>query len=219
MKNLNIKTFLYILLGFSAVAWFMLAFFSGLELSSFWSFLKLLPTVATVDLIIFGFFVQWGWRWKLFQGWLVPFPDLNGTWEGIINSSWKNPESGEKATGIPVILTIKQSFMKISCVLQTAEMISRSYVEGFFLDADKQLKQLAYFYTSKPKPSVRDRSETHDGAIVFDIIVEPKLKLRGCYWTDRKSTGEIILKFRGKKILQEIPKNFNPHPVSGKTID
>lgn len=95
-------------------------------------------------------------------------------------------------------------------------MASYSYIEGFTLDRDKQVRQLAYSYTSKPKPSVKERSTPHDGTIVFDLIGMPVSKLEGRYWTDRETTGEITLTYREKRGLEEVPEDFSPHPVSGK---
>jgi hypothetical protein len=175
---------------------------------------SILPTVATVDLIFFLCFRQWGWRWGIFHDWLVPFPDLSGTWQGQIQTTWENPETGEVPGPIPAILSIKQSFGKISCVMRTIEMTSHSYSEDFRIEKDNQLKQLAYIYTSKPKHALNDRSIPHDGTIVFDIIGKPVTKLKGEYWTSRKSTGEITLTFREKNILDETPSDLSPHPVS-----
>lgn len=217
MKNLNIKAFIYFLLIFSAILWFALAFYGGLSLSNLWAFLKLLPKVATLDLLLWSLFAKWGWRWRIFRGWLVPFPDLSGTWQGEIRSNWIDKETGKKPPAIPTILSIKQTFGKISCALRTAEMVSHSYVEGFAIDRDRQLKQLTFSYVSRPRPSVRERSTPHDGTIVFDLIGKPVSKLEGQYWTDRKTTGEITLTFRGKKLLEEIPDDLLPHPVSGKS--
>jgi len=216
MKNLNVKAFIYILLFFSAILWFAFAFFGGLRLYNLWAFLKLFPNVATLDLLVWSLFAKWGWRWKIFQGWLVPFPDLNGTWQGNIRSNWTDKETGKKPPAISAILSIKQTFGKISCVMRTAEMVSHSYIEGFTLDRDKQIRQLTFSYTSRPKPSVKERSTPHDGTIVFDLIGKPVSKLEGRYWTDRETTGEITLAYRGKELLEEIPDDFPPHPVSGK---
>ncbi len=90
MKNINIKSFIYALLILSVIVWIAFAFWGDLKISNLWVFIKLLPKVATIDLFIWGLFAKWGWRWKIFQGWLVPFPDLNGTWQGYIHSNWKN---------------------------------------------------------------------------------------------------------------------------------
>lgn len=214
LKNLNIKYFVWILLVISLILFFGIAHLKGIGENKLWELAKILPSVAAIDMLLIALFIRWGWRIKFIQGWLVPFPDLNGTWQGTIQSNWENPETGEKPGSIPVILAIKQSFTHISCVMRTAEMNSYSIAEDFKLDAGRQIKQLAYIYTSKPSLAVADRSATHDGAIIFDIIGEPVTKLKGQYWTARKSTGEIILTFRDKKLLDEIPADLGAHPLS-----
>ena len=96
-------------------------------------------------------------------------------------------------------------------------MTSYSTTTGFKIDPNRQIRQLIYSYTSTPKPSVKVRSAPHKGTIVFDMIGTPILKLEGSYWTDRETTGEISLIFREKKLLEEIPEDFSPHPVSEKS--
>jgi hypothetical protein len=213
MKNLNFKPFIYLFLGVSAIMWIGLALLTGIDISRLWDFIKILPNVATIDLILFSAFARWAWRWKIFYGWLVPFPDLNGTWQGLIQTTWIHPETGKQPEPIQAILTIKQSFGKISCVMRTAEMISYSYAEGFKLQEDRQIRQLAYSYTSKPDLRVTERSRPHDGTIVFEIIGNPVKKLRGFYWSDRKTTGEVNLEFREKNLLDELPDDIKFHPV------
>ena len=44
------------------------------------------------------------------------------------------------------------------------------------------------------------------------------MKLKGQYWTDRKTKGEIIVSFYDKKLLEEIPKSIGTHPVTEKKI-
>jgi len=203
MNNLNLKPFIYLILGISGIFWFSIASFSGQDLSIIMDFFKVLPEVATIDLLLFAFFVKWGWKFRLFKGWLVPFPNLNGTWEGKIITTWINQETEHSTPQVLAILTIKQTFLKISCVMRTEEMSSYSYSEGFKLESENQIKQLSFSYTSKPRPTVTDRSPMHEGSIVFDIIEEPEKKLKGQYWTSRKTTGEIIMTFREKKLLYE----------------
>jgi hypothetical protein len=94
MKNIQIKSSIYILVILSAVAWFLLAWFSGVNLSVAEEFFMLVPKVVTFDLVLIFIFTQFAWKWKIFKSWLVPFPDLNGTWSGHIYSSWRNPETG-----------------------------------------------------------------------------------------------------------------------------
>jgi hypothetical protein len=214
MRNLTIKSSIYLLVGISAIAWFSLAYFSDLDLAKVKDFFGLIPKVVSIDLLIMAIFVKWGWKLKVFRGWLVPFPNLNGTWVGFIYSDWKNPNTGEKPPPIPVMLTVNQSFFHVSCMMRTGEMESSSYAEGFIIDPDRQIKNIAYSYCSKPRLSLSDRSPPHDGTAVFTIIEKPKLKLIGRYWTERLTKGEIKLEYHSKEMLEELPDDFGNHPVT-----
>ncbi|MFD4837455.1 hypothetical protein ACFWP0_08085 [Achromobacter sp. NPDC058515] len=214
MRNVTLKNSLYLLVGISAVAWFLLAHLNGLDLSKLIDFFGLVPKVVSIDLLVVAVFVKWGWKLRLFRGWLVPFPDLNGSWVGHIYSDWKNPETGEKPPPIPVMLTVKQSFFHISCMMRTSEMESSSYSEGFLIDPDRQKKNVAYSYSSKPRLSLNERSVPHDGTAVFNIIESPERKLVGRYWTERLTRGEIVLKYHSAELLEELPKDLGEHPVT-----
>lgn len=214
MKNVNLKPFVYIFLGISAISFIVIALYSNVDLEKFWDLVLILPKVATVDLFVWFIFREWAWKWKAFQGWLVPFPDLNGTWQGSIQTTWVNPETGQRPGPIPTILTIKQSFSNISCVMRTSEMTSYSYSEGFELSREHQIRRLTYSYTSRPNPTVTERSATHEGTITFEIIGTPVTRLKGNYWTARRTTGEVTLTLRCKERLDQIPQDLGNHPVS-----
>ncbi|PWU19844.1 MAG: hypothetical protein C5B50_05290 [Verrucomicrobia bacterium] len=217
MKNLNAKRF--------ALAIFVIfaGSFYGLWYQAKQPALdpKLALTFAyktiSIVLLLVGFFVAYAWRWPIFRHWLVPFPNLNGTWQGAIQTTWKNPQTGQVPGPIPVILTIKQSFIRISCVMHTAEMTSRSFLADFWLNEDEQIRMLGYSYHSTPMPSVRERSQPHDGTIIFQLLGNPVDKLKGNYWTARSTTGEVTLTFREKRRLEEFPPDLGKHPVSGKS--
>ncbi len=212
MKNLNMKPFIYLLAGFSVVVLFLAAIVQGFDLWSFINVLRLIPIVATADVIAYVVFTVWLWRWKRLQGWLIPFPDLNGTWQGHIQTNWKDGE-GKTPGPVPTILTIKQSFLQMSCVMRTEEMESHSYLEGFCIDKDAQVRRLCYSYTSRPKASLRERSTPHDGTILFNIIGTPVRKLEGEYWTQRQTTGTVTLSFRADELLDEMPGDLPQHPL------
>jgi len=214
MKNLNMKPFLYLLAGFSAIVLFLAALVEGFDLRNFLDVLRLIPIVATADCIAYFGFTAWLWRCKRLQGWLIPFPDLNGTWQGYIQTNWKDLE-GKTPGPIPAILTIRQSFGRISCVMRTDEMESHSYLEGFCIDKDAQVKRLCYSYTSRPKAALRDRSTPHDGTMLFNIIGKPVHKLEGEYWTQRQTTGTVSLSYLTSEQLDEMPNDLAKHPMTG----
>lgn len=213
MKNLNMKPFLYLFAGFSAIVLSVAALIRGFDARNFLDVLRLIPIVATADCLAYFAFTTWLWRWKRLQGWLIPFPDLNGTWQGHIQTSWKDDE-GNSPGPIPAILSIRQSFRRMSCVMRTGEMESYSYLEGFCIDREAQVRRLCYSYTSKPKASLRDRSTPHDGTILFNIIGTPVQKLEGEYWTQRHTSGTITLTFRTKDQLDELPTDIPVHPLA-----
>jgi hypothetical protein len=105
----------------------------------------------------------------------------------------------------------------MSCVMRTGEMESHSYLEGFSIDNDAQVRRLCYSYTSRPKASLRERSTPHDGTMLFSIIGKPVHKLEGEYWTQRQTSGTVTLTFRINKLLDEIPRDLPAHPVTGKS--
>lgn len=213
MKNLNIKPFLYILVAFSVLVLFVAALVQGFDLRNFFHLVRLVPIVVTVDGVAYVVFTIWLWRWKRLQGWLVPFPDLNGTWQGWIQTNWKDAER-KASEPIPAILTIKQSFGSMSCVMRTAEMESHSYLEGFCIDKDSQVKRLGYCYTGRPKTALRERSTPHDGTMLFNIIGKSVYKLEGEYWTQRQTTGKVTLTFRTRELFDELPVDLPGHPMA-----
>ncbi len=85
-----------------------------------------------------------------------------------------------------------------------------------WLDSDEQLRKLGYCYSSAPLPSVADRSQTHEGTMSFEIVGDPVEKLKGIYWTTRKTTGEVVLKLRSRERLDEFSGDLGEHPMKGK---
>jgi hypothetical protein len=213
VNNLNLRWTLWIVVAFSGIAWLVVARISGLDISQIANFLSIIPKVVTVDLVAVTLFVKWGWRLRLFHGWLVSFPDLAGTWIGTIQSDWIDPQTSQPIPPIPTMLTVAQSFFHVSCVMRTGEMRSDSYSEGFRIDKDRQLRQIAYSYTARPRLSVAGRSAPHDGSVVFDVVERPRRKLKGRYWTERKTTGEIELTFNTRSLLEELPERLPEHPL------
>lgn len=212
MKNIKIQAALWVLLVFSFSVSYAIYRIQGSPDLHFETILQILSIVVTIDLIFYWLFVSFLWKFPIFKNWLVPFPNLNGTWEGEIGTTWTDPEIGERPGPIPATLTIKQSFLHISCAMKTAEMTSISLASSFVLDKTNQIEKLVYTYDSNPIETVRERSPRHCGTMDFKIVREGKsIKLTGGYWTDRKTTGTIEMRFWNKK---QTNPHQNTHPVS-----
>ena len=171
----------------------------GLTLKSFME----IPTVAGWCVPIITTFYFYGWRLKIFRNWLVLIPDLNGTWKGILQTEWKNPETGETPGPIEAYLVIKQTLNSISCVQMTKESKSWSRSSAINIDSDNQLKTINFIYSNKPRISFHYRSKDHDGACSLEIISGPPKKLKGSYWTNRNTKGEMKFTFKSTSRREE----------------
>src|SRR5260370_41971487 len=126
MENIKRELAIWVQLITFIITWVVLILASGNPLNISLETIKLFPEVVTIDLFLYLLFITWGWRLPFLQGWFVRFPDLQGTWQGTLRTTWQHPETDKHASSIPVILVIKQSFTAIRCVMYTKESISYS---------------------------------------------------------------------------------------------
>lgn len=213
MSNVKTKPVAYFLLTLFLVIFAVVSTVTESQIADPFSAVKTAYKTIPVLLAVYLLFSIYAWRWRIFQGWLVPFPNIEGTWQGTIQTTWKDPVTGEVPGSIPTILTIKQSYSCITCVMKTAEMTSRSYFADFWIDKEEQIRKLGYCYISTPLVGVRDRSQPHEGTVELEIIGNPVDRLRGVYWTTRKTTGEVALTFRCKELLTDYPEDLGDHPM------
>lgn len=215
MKHLNLKVFLWLVGVVSGVLyWLCLLFFPSTE-NALLNYLNPASAVIIFDTFLVLLFVKWIWKWKLLYSWLVPFPNLNGTWKGKIKTNWIDEKTSKKPNSIPVILTINQTFINVSCVMRTGEMDSYSFTSAFVIDKENQILRLVYSYDSIPNQTVKDRSPQHFGTMCFDILNnDGQTELIGDYWTGRETTGRIELKFWQDIRLEKYPKELGKHPVT-----
>lgn len=74
---------------------------------------------------------------------------------------------------------------------EESKSLSNSFV--FNIDEDLGIRQIIYTYQNTPNATERDHSTIHWGSAVLDFD-DVGDKLEGNYWTDRGTTGTIILK-------------------------
>jgi len=202
MINVREEASDWIRVGVLVAVWTTLLYITKTSLMINWNSVKQLPTVVTIYATLSYAFTKWLWRIPLLQGWLVPFPDLQGTWQGEIRTAWKDPKTGRNGAPIPVVLVIKQNFIAITCTMHTINSDSYSTAAQLSQDADGTLR-LTYNYTNRPKATVRDRIAMHDGAAILRLVLHPKRCLEGEYWTNRQTMGDICVKFRSRTLLEE----------------
>jgi hypothetical protein len=137
------------------------------------------------------------------RDWLVRFPDLEGTWQGNLQSTWINPETKQGIPPLRIILIIRQTFSSISCTMFTKESESYSRVAQIAVDEDTGAISLSYNYTNRSRATIRRRSPIHDGAAHLKIVTVPSRMLVGEYWTGRCTTGDMSLRFVSRKLVDK----------------
>jgi hypothetical protein len=187
----NIRTFATVIIGLAFIVYAIIfVSFQNLESIDFNQAISDIFKTISINVILWLLFVNWAWKWRIWYPWLVPFPNLNGNWEGHLKSNYKN----KSLDPIPSEVSINQTFFNVQVKIKTGE--SRSYSTGASFDIDKErgIQQLIYSYLNTPKSSVRERSEIHYGTtlLIFDGFKVDELE--GQYWTDRETTGEILMR-------------------------
>jgi SMODS-associating 2TM, beta-strand rich effector domain len=206
MKNAKSEALLWVQLGTLVAVWAAILYVTNTPLAINWEAVKKLPDVVTVYVVILFVFTKWMWRWPIFRGWLVSVPDLQGTWAGKIISNWKEPGTGYSIPPVPVMLVIRQTFNTISCSMFTAESESYSSVAQFTRDEDNDTLFVNYNYSNRPKATIRDRSNIHDGAARLRVLSAEKRLLEGEFWTSRCTAGEIYVEFVSQNLLDKFPE-------------
>ncbi len=151
-------------------------------------------TLAAVAWAFWVIFKNWLWKLPFLQRWLVKIPNLNGVWEGEIQSTWIDPKTEKSIDPIEISANISQNLTTISIDFESREMESQSLTAGISCDEHRRVAELKYIYQSEPAATVRHRSEIHYGAAKLTVKnSKKKTVLKGGYWTDRNTTGTITL--------------------------
>ena len=188
MVEYNIKryiTAIVVVFLVSAAGYFLIARILVGATIGLW---RIISTGISVTAIITVLFVSWAWKWRIFRGWLVPIPNLNGKWEGRIFYKEEGEDKSRK-----VSVDIKQTFLFIVVRFCSKESKSLSFCGSFNIDEKRGIRQLIYSYQNDPNSIIRERSAVHFGTTKLDILPDNSV-LEGEYWTSRKTLGSISLK-------------------------
>lgn len=169
---------------------------------------KYLSTFSTISLLTFSisFINSFLWKVKLSEyrlfKWLVDIPNLNGRYEGILESSFPNSVTNEN-TKKKCVIEIVQNASKITInsyyanVDGTETSKSESFSEEIIKKNDG-FYDLYYFFKNNANTLSKGLSN-HLGACKLTFYPEDK-ELRGEYYNDRLCKGNISVKFKSKKI-------------------
>jgi hypothetical protein len=146
-----------------------------------------IETSVTITAIITAIFATWGWKLRLFRGWLVIVPDLGGCWKGTIKLL------ADQGIDHGAVANIRQTLFRISVRVWTESMKSASYAADIYTEDDSGEQRLTYSYTATPHLRGRASNPAQDGTAKLNILARAQ-RLSGTYWTDRCTRGEMTLR-------------------------
>lgn len=139
-------------------------------------------------------FDKWLWKFSSF----IPFmnvPDLNGKWEGNLNSSFKDKIDGD-LINVKATIQITQTWQEIEIRLKTDKSKSKTVTAAFFTKNPNAI-ELSYQYQSDPEPNSVKSMHTHKGT--GWVTLAPNMNsFEGGYYNGRDSKNHGSLKFEKK---------------------
>jgi hypothetical protein len=127
--------------------------------------------------------------------------DLTGTWKGTLETFWKDPSTGRSIPPKTGYLVVRQSASALFVILLTGE--SRSVSTLAVVSSGEGIAFLDYIYVNRPDSEVEDRSRMHHGSASLDIKGRPATRLRGRYWTDRDTKGQLDFAERRRQAAED----------------
>lgn len=203
------RTSLTVLLLAAVAIWGTVLFVTGIQIS--WDHAK--PFTITVTILTAGLaaFNKTAWAWRIFS-WFHHRPDLRGTWQVELVSTYR-----DKVSGAPVTMhgyaAIRQTYSALSIRLMTKESTSGLIADKLMIHDDETV-EIAGVYQSDPEVHLRGRvSEIHYGAFKVTVVSRPPTCIQGHYWTDRHTNGTIIYTSRVSTIADSYAEAEKLYPV------
>ena len=194
----NHRAYIQIIAGIVALIFTILLWKSGITPEVKW--LRGYSIAVLLVIVLWGAWDRWLWRASVFQRMQFVPPRISGTWKGELRSYWTDPDTKARPPKKDAYLVIKQTFSSVSVMLLTDE--SQSQSQSVLAKATK-INGLSYLYLNEPEMAADEGSHMHRGAAMFRLSDTPVAMLRGRYWTDRETKGELVFKERHPKLADD----------------
>jgi hypothetical protein len=149
--------------------------------------------ILAAVIIVVSAFERWGWRWRRLHPRPVGMPVIRGTWRGMMESSYVDPDTGTTQPPKVVYLAIRQTLTTVWVRFMTNESSSNQVVGSVKRDPASEDWLLSYTYQNTPKILLRKRSPEHHGGTFLTIYGEPPQRIEGEYWTSRDTKGTLAM--------------------------
>lgn len=203
------------------VAFIYLIYYLGAGVPIRGEFARPLGAAVSAVSILVLLFDMYLWKLPVIRSFTGNRPYVQGTWRGIRESHWEDPETGKRVPPDPeVYLVVRQTYWSMYTWLLTRESKSSSILAAIS-DQGGGSFGLFSLYRNIPRAPVRYRSPIHHGALMLDVggSARNPTRLEGFYWTDRRTMGELRLEERSPRLVgdYESAKQLLPPTRSGES--
>ncbi|WP_157985329.1 Cap15 family cyclic dinucleotide receptor domain-containing protein [Lentzea terrae] len=195
-KNVVIRT----VVGVAVLVFVVGAWIKSGQLDLGW--LKYFSIAVLTATAVLALWDIWLWRLDIIQ--LIPgVPrSVRGTWQGTLTSFWVDPETDKSPDPKTVYLVVRQSSSHVSVTLLTNESRSTSSLAA--VSEVDGTSQLTYLYLNRPDARFEHRSRIHHGSTALIASGNKKQRrLKGRYWTDRDTKGELDFTKHNTQIVDD----------------
>jgi len=173
---------------------------NGVAVDSTWlRYLSLSNGIVVLAAVVFD---RWLWKLSAFKGWLVKTPDIAGTWRASLRTTWTSAGSTGPEPPIEGFLAVHQTFTSLRMRLMTSQSVSHLLGAQVTRAADGSCT-IAVVYRNEPSIAKRGSSPIHHGAMLLYVPSRKGAAIKGTYWTDRATSGDIELSDRAKEIIDD----------------
>jgi hypothetical protein len=160
-------------------SWALYAILNSVQVSPPWWID--MPSLIGFYGLFYTVFDKWLWQVPVFHAvGLVKVPNLNGTWEGEISSSYH-----EHQNKLPATIQIVQTWSKIVINLETESSKSRSQTASVITETPDTIL-VTYEYLNEPKPHSTSTMHAHRGTARHTLaLVDGDVTFNGEYYSGR----------------------------------
>lgn len=156
------------------------------------SLMRAFATAVPMATLAFGVFYKVAWRWPLAAKWMRR-PVVHGVWFGQLQSDFsKIPGEPLK---LPIVFVIRQTYLTLSVESFTSSQEGESRLEALLKNSKTDVARLCYVF--ELRKSYPGAQAVVSGAGDLKLVAEGK-ELRGTYWTNSPTHGEIGLTLLGR---------------------
>ena len=185
--------------------WVIGALLTGADFTLSGNLLRPVGPVLFAVGIVLTVFELWLWHCRILYPWFVDRPDLRGTWRATFVSSYVPPGKSEPVGAVDALFVIRQTFSSLHIRMLTAESSSNTVGATVSREPDSSHLILGV-YENRPREEVSHRSSMHVGAMWLSGDGRLPDALRGFYWTNRATRGDLTLRSRERRLR----RSFEP---------